>query len=91
MPLYQYRNTKTGQVEEMFRPVSGRDDVPSHLERVTVPQTVGYANSSHLREPGVQTDVPKAFRDYEASGVNWRTIEKETGFKRDSIRRIHRF
>lgn len=91
MPIYVYEEKTTGKTVELFRPVAQRDVVPANLRRIMVPQTIGYANSSHLREPGVQTDVPKAFRDYEASGVNWRTIEKETGFSRDRIRSIHNF
>lgn len=91
MPCYQYTNTLTGQTEEHFRKVSDRDNVPPHLVRITVPQKVGYANSSHLREPGAKADVPKAFREYELSGASPAQIERETGFSRDKIRRVWDF
>jgi hypothetical protein len=91
MPIYQFRNLKTGLVEEHFRSVARRDCVEPHLQRVTVPQRVGFANASHLREPGAQADVPKAFREYELGGADVHKIERETGFKRESIRRIWNF
>lgn len=91
MPLYQYRNCITGKIEEIFKRIADRDDVPGHLTRITVPQTVGYANSSHLREPGADEAVPKAFRQYEEQGASVRQIERETGFSRDHIRKIWNF
>jgi len=91
MPIYQFRDRRTGEIREEFRHVADRDNSPPGFERVTVPQTVGYANASHLREPGAAVDVPKAFRDYELSGKSPKQIERESGFSRDAIRRIWKF
>jgi len=91
MPIYEYRDMKTGLIEERFATVERRDCVPPHLQRITVPRSVGYANASHLREPGAAVDVPKAFRDYELSGKSPKQIEKESGFSREAIRRIWKF
>ena len=90
MPIYEFRNTHTGQIEEHFRTVERRDCVEPHLKRITVPQKVGYVGG--LTEPGTAAhDVPRAFRNYELSGADVHKIQKETGYKRESIRRIWNF
>ena len=91
MPTYVYENCLTGQLEERVCPVAERDNVQTHLRRVCVPSSVGYANATHLREPGADVAVPKAFRDLELSGKSVKQIERGTGFSRDAIRRIWRF
>lgn len=91
MPIYEYTNARTGEIEEHFRPINRRDCVDPHLKRINVPRHIGYANHSGLREPGAFTDVPKAFRDYELSGKTTKQIEKETGFTRDKIRSVWNF
>lgn len=90
MPIYQFRNNLTGQIEELLLPVARRDCVPAHLTRVTVPVRVG--TTMGLVDPASAAgQVPRAFREYELTGKSARTIEKETGFSREHIRRVWDF
>lgn len=89
MPIYEYLNTETGKIEERWLPVERRDDVPEHLKRVEVPRRLGFV--AGLTDP-IDSDVsvPKAFRQLEDS-VDYREIEKQSGFSKDEIRRVWEF
>jgi len=90
MPIYQYHNTKTGQIEEHFRSVARRDCVEPHLKRIAVPVRVGYLGG--LTEPGTaEHQIPKALRQLEEQGNNWRKLERDTGFSRDKLRQVWNF
>ena len=90
MPTYQYMNHKTGVIEEHWVPIDQRDDVPDHLERILVPERIGCLLGK-VEPHTAASSVPKAFRELELSGVDCRTIERQSGFSRDHIRRTWNF
>lgn len=91
MPTYVFEHKTTGQLIELVLPIADRDKAPKGYKRITVPFKVGYANASHLREPGVDVAVPKAFREIEQGGTSAREIARQTGFSVDHIRRVFNF
>ena len=64
MPVYQYEDSRNGSVIELERPVAGRDDVPSHLKRFSVPQKLTLVGvGDPAPEPG-SDHVSNAMRGY---------------------------
>ncbi len=67
-----------------------RDNVPSYLERITVPDRVGYVGS--LREEGTpEYQAPKGFRQLEEGGMSHGEIARQCGFSTSEIRRVWDF
>lgn len=92
MPLYQYRDKKTGFLTELIRSVERRDDVPANLARVTVPARLAiFGTSNDPRDPhSADAQVPKAYRQLEEQqhGREWL---KEGGFTVDQVRQAWGF
>jgi hypothetical protein len=89
MPIYQYRDTKTGRTVEFQRAVAERDAVDAGLVRITVPErVVCFGLSSDKPEPGSAVDaVPRAFRQLEQT-MPAREIVKESGFSVETVKRV---
>lgn len=86
MPVYEYRDTRTGAIVEEVRTIAERDNVPPHLKRITVPRTLDVVG---FRTDPTSADgqVPQAFKQLEAK-KHHRDIARETGFSTDDIKRI---
>lgn len=91
MPIYQYHDLSTGQIVELLRPVAERDLVPSHLQRITVPERLGVHGSLAPLDPHTaDSSVPRAFRELELT-MGHSELVKKVGFSRDHIRRVWNF
>lgn len=86
MPLYEYEDLANGGTVELCRPVAGRDDVPGHLRRITVPRRLGVLLGA-VAESDADRAVPKAFRELEQT-MPAREIARQTGFSVDHIKRV---
>lgn len=86
MPVYQYRDTKNGELVELVRSVALRDQVPPNYQRVTVPQRI--AISGAAADPrSADSQVPRAFRQLEEK-VGAREIVREGGWTVDQVKKI---
>ena len=86
MPLYQFEDTRTGNLVELERPVAQRDCVPKHLKRVQVPTFA--IHLGRLDPAGADVAVPRALKQLEAGGKSASQIAKETGFSVPALKRI---
>lgn len=86
MPVYQYRDTKSGGTVELIKPVSDRDLVPAHLQRITVPERVAVhgTTSSPICEQSADYQVPRGLKSLTNSQAN--EMMKESGFSRDKFK-----
>ena len=85
MPTYQYNDTRTGQLVELQKPVDQRDQVPSHLKRITAPRTVRVLGG---RDPaGPDQAVPRALRQLEEK-VPAHEIVRESGYSIEQYKQI---
>lgn len=87
MPIYQYRNLRTGKIEDHFRTVAQRDAIPPGLVRITVPLRVGIfgTSSDPIDEQSADYEVPRAYKQLEEK-MPAREILKEGGFSVDQVR-----
>ncbi|MEW6303499.1 MAG: hypothetical protein AB1705_08520 [Verrucomicrobiota bacterium] len=86
MPLYEYVDTRTGNTVELIKPVAQRDQVPSHLRRVTVPRRL-HVTFGAPWEMDVDVQMPKGLRQMEERiGVG--RMERESGFTAKQLKQI---
>lgn len=85
MPVYQYRNLRTGVVFEEVRPVDMRDACPPECIRIRVPVRVTVCTGA---PPKRQADaVMKGFRQVEEQkGLG--AIERACGMTAEQIKRV---
>jgi len=82
-PIYEYYNDKTDQIEEHFRNMAERDDVPDHLHRVpSIPGVV--AAFKPLPTDGEST--LRALHHYENT-VGVKEIKRQTGFSASELKK----
>jgi len=84
MPIYEYEDRRTGEVVELFRNYSERDDVPKHLKRIPSMPGLVYGFTP-LPTDGESTI--KALSKYEDS-VGRQEIERQTGFSADELKKV---
>lgn len=84
MPLYEYLNHHTGQIELHLRSVAQRDSVPPHLRRVAIPSGVGFS----LAQPPSQSEstLRAFYKAEEKQGLA--ALEREGGFKAKELKEI---
>ena len=87
MPIYAFKDTRTGKTTELFRTIERRDCVPSNLKRLFSPPRHGGFIVGANADESPEVRVPKALRQLEEKD-NWRKIESDTGFSRDELRRV---
>jgi hypothetical protein len=87
MPVYQYKNLRTGLIEEHVRSVAQRDSIPPGLERITVPARVAiHGTSSCPSDPlDADTQVRRAYRQLEEKSGKDECI-RNSGFTVDQIK-----
>ena len=88
MPVYQYKNLRTGLIEEHVRTVAQRDSIPPGLERITVPTRVAiHGTSSCPPDPrDADTQVRRAYRQLEEKHGT-QECTRGSGFTVDDIKR----
>ena len=91
MPVYQYEDSRNGQVVELEKAVAERDSVPRHLKRFTVPQRLTLVGVGEpLDNPlGVnQTNLMKGYyRQEQKLGSRFRSQYTPDSIKRAAFRR----
>lgn len=92
MPVYQYRNLRTGRIEEHFRTIAQRDLVPPGCVRITVPARVAlFGTSSDPRdEASADFQVPRAYRQLEEK-VGTAGVTRESIFTPSEVREAWSF
>ena len=91
MPIYEYEDTRNGNVIELEKAVAERDSVPRYLKRFTVPQRLSLVGVGEpLDNPlGVnQTNLLKGYyRQEQKLGSRFRSQYTPDSIKRAAIRR----
>lgn len=87
--MYEYEDVNTGRRVECIMKVEERDNMPAPWRRITVPKRVAVVFGLQA-ETSVDVATPKAFRDLEQT-MNYKQIEKESGFSVDHIKRTFDF
>ena len=91
MPVYQYEDSRNGQVVELEKAVAERDSVPRHLKRFTVPQRLTLVGVGEpLDNPlGVnQTNLMKGYyRQEQKLGSKFKSRYTPDQIKRASVKR----
>jgi len=91
MPVYQYEDTRNGNVVELEKAVAERDSVPSYLKRFTVPQRLALVGVGEpLDNPlGVnQTNLMKGYyRQEQKLGSRFKSKFTPDSIKRATLRR----
>lgn len=85
MPIYEYKNTLTGMVEERICRFEDRDRVPPHLVRICVPRRVNVCFSNAPIPQNVQ--VLHGLKRYEQQ-IGTSALERSVGWKADDLKRI---
>lgn len=88
MPVYQYRDERSGVIVELCRRVAERDCVAAGLRRITVPERLTvFGTSSDRLEPGSAVEaVPRALKALGNNQVN--DMVKESGFSVDKFKEV---
>lgn len=90
MPLYQYQDTRTGRVRELWRPMRLRDRVPAHLQRVMVAPALnvrGQQGLANLPEIDAKADALRGFKQVEEThGAGY--IERTLGMSTNQIKDV---
>jgi hypothetical protein len=85
MPIYEYQNLKTGQVELHFNSVARRDCMGPHLRRIQVPSGVGFCGLACA--PRQSSEVMAGFKAVEEKfGIN--EIRRQTGLSAEKIKEV---
>lgn len=91
MPIYEYEDTRNGNVIELEKAVAERDSVPRYLKRFTVPKRLSLVGVGEpLDNPlGVnQTNLMKGYyRQEQKLGSRFRSQYTPDSIKRAAIRR----
>jgi hypothetical protein len=91
MPIYEYEDTRNGNVIELEKAVAERDSVPRYLKRFTVPKRLSLVGVGEpLDNPlGVnQTNLLKGYyRQEQKLGSRFRSQYTPDSIKRAAIRR----
>lgn len=88
MPLYDYENTKTGELVELYRPIAERDAVPAELRRFQVPCRIGLPFASTAVDPQcADVAVPRALKQMEIT-MGTRQLENAMGKSPGELKKI---
>ena len=91
MPIYQYEDTRNGNVVELEKAVAERDSVPRYLKRFSVPQRLTLVGVGEpLDNPlGVnQTNLMKGYyRQEQKLGSKFKSRYTPDQIKRASVKR----
>jgi hypothetical protein len=91
MPIYEYEDTRNGNVIELEKAVAERDSVPRYLKRFTVPKRLSLVGVGEpLDNPlGVnQTNLMKGYyRQEQKLGSRFKSQYTPDSIKRAAIRR----
>ena len=91
MPIYEYEDTRNGNVIELEKAVAERDSVPRYLKRFTVPKRLSLVGVGEpLDNPlGVnQTNLLKGYyRQEQKLGSRFKSKHTPDSIKRAAIRR----
>ena len=86
MPVYQYRDQRTGGIVELLKPVAERDNVAAGLARIAVPQKVMVVGGA-VDPQSPDGSVPRAIRQMEAT-MSARDIARGSGFTVNQFKKI---
>lgn len=86
MPMYAYRNTRTGETVELFRHVAERHNVPKHLKLVIVRGHGGVA-CGRLDPTSAEASIPRSLRQLEEK-MPVAEIERQSGFSINHLKRV---
>lgn len=90
MPIYPYRDLRTGRLRELWRPMRLRDRVPAHLQRVMVAPALnlrGQHGLANLPEIDAKADALRGFKQVEEThGAGY--IEKHMGMSARQIKDV---
>ncbi|MEO0796307.1 MAG: hypothetical protein AAFX93_14150 [Verrucomicrobiota bacterium] len=86
MPLYNYRNCITGEVEEHFRTIAERDMVPGHLKREFVMPRMQIQTGAPDPDDSDHA-APRALKEIEEKhGADY--VARETGYSTKQLKEI---
>lgn len=85
MPLYDFYDTRTGDIVELYRTVAERRNVPKHL-RPMISSGHGGVDRKLCSEGNPDRAVPRALKQLSNEQVN--TMVKESGFSLDHYKRV---
>lgn len=85
MPLYEYYNCETGQMEERLLPLSERDNVPGHLRRVP-PSRLGYV-AQQRPLPSFDQKNQTALAKLENS-IGRQELERQSGYSTRALQEV---